>query len=79
MLCVRVVWSSEVCQQGPATNTEEIIMTTPDNEVTHPTTKSQNTSLSNDDLVVRKSARCRMQGLVIAICKVLVIGSRAIG
>jgi hypothetical protein len=51
---------------------------TPDNEVAHPTTRSQNTSLSDDDLV-RKCARCRMQDLVIAFCEDLVIGSYAIG
>jgi hypothetical protein len=47
---------------------------TPHNEVAHPTTRSQNTSLSDDDLV-EKIARCWMRDLVKAIFKVLVIGS----
>jgi hypothetical protein len=46
---------------------------TPDNEVAHPTTRSQNTSLSGDDLV-KKIACCWMRDLVIAIFKDPVIG-----
>ncbi len=52
-------------------------MKTPDNEVAHPTTRYQNTSLSDDYLII-KIARCQKRDLVLAIHKGLVIGSFAI-
>jgi hypothetical protein len=54
---VRVVKHSGVCQRGPATDSKELLYGTPDNEVAHPTTRSQNTSLLDDNLVL-EITRC---------------------